>query len=51
MLTIFGGNLFLNETVDGENNSWYTFTQSDIGLKCKLVFHAFGGNKVGVTNL
>ena len=50
MLTICDGNLFRNEAVDGKNDPSYTFTQLNIGLKRKLAFCAFEGNKDGVTN-
>ena len=51
VLTICGGSLFYNETVDGKKNSSYTFIRPSIGLKCKLLFHAFEGSRDGVTNL
>ena len=49
--TICGDNLFHNETMDGKNDPSYTFTRSNIGLKHKLAFRGFEGNKDGVTNL
>ena len=51
VLAICGSNLFQNETVNGKNDPSYTLTQPNIGLKRKLVFRAFEGNKDGVTNL
>ena len=51
VLAICGGNLFHNETVDEKNDPSYALTQPNNGLKRKLVFRAFEGNKDGATNL
>ena len=51
VLAICGGNLFHNETVDEKSNPSYALTQPNIGLKRKLAFRAFEGNKDGTTNL
>ena len=50
-MLICGSNLFHIETVDGKNEPSYTFTQPNIGFKCKFVFPAFVGSKDVVTNL
>ena len=50
-LAICGGNLFHNEIVDAKNYPSFALTRPNIGLKCKLAFHAFEGNKDGITNL
>ena len=46
--------LFHNEPLKqwmGKMNLKYTFTRPNIGLKRKLVFRTFEGNKDGFTNL
>ena len=51
VLAICGSNLFHNETVDKKSNPSYALTQPNIGLKRKLAFRTFEGNKDGTINL